>query len=366
MPSDPTVLPNRNNPLRVGYAGGGGCTMRIIGLLFIFVFLMRVWITSVLEYVQLEESYGQWTQTNATVVAFNATRRTYYTREFERTYFCPLLNYETTTGENITAIGNSDCVISMNETSDLVGNSVQVRYDPDNPEEFVEQDEYKSEMKLLTLLIACGVSLSILFTFVLIRTIMTGEGSTNEGEEVSGLERKAREELIRSKFHFQKVSSDKGNMNIANIDSKWEDICEHKEDNGKDKEKVDKQEEIDEESGGTSSSTGPAPDCGTCSSSATPSMTLPSLANTFALNSNLLSSWRRPAGVVTTECVICLEEYKPGDIICTAKTTECNHVFHEKCITSWLLANHDECPLCRVNLLKGSGDDDDHACVQVR
>eukprot|EP00531_Pseudo-nitzschia_arenysensis_P002426 CAMPEP_0116134060 /NCGR_PEP_ID=MMETSP0329-20121206/10447_1 /TAXON_ID=697910 /ORGANISM="Pseudo-nitzschia arenysensis, Strain B593" /LENGTH=299 /DNA_ID=CAMNT_0003628751 /DNA_START=16 /DNA_END=915 /DNA_ORIENTATION=- len=74
-------------------------------------------------------------------------------------------------------------------------------------------------------------------------------------------------------------------------------------------------------------------------------------------------------------CSICLEAYKVGDTVARLKRTpeqvarekrcesiaeaehehegECNHWFHEDCILEWL-QNHDECPLCRTNMIHGS------------
>jgi len=51
------------------------------------------------------------------------------------------------------------------------------------------------------------------------------------------------------------------------------------------------------------------------------------------------------------ECVICLEPYKPGQVLCSAKTNKCHHIFHEECAIAWLQESN-ECPLCRVNLLE--------------
>lgn len=51
------------------------------------------------------------------------------------------------------------------------------------------------------------------------------------------------------------------------------------------------------------------------------------------------------------ECTICLEHFKANETVSIPDSADCNHVFHQACITQWL-ENHDECPLCRVNLLQ--------------
>lgn len=51
------------------------------------------------------------------------------------------------------------------------------------------------------------------------------------------------------------------------------------------------------------------------------------------------------------ECVICLQAYKVGQVLCSAKTERCHHIFHEECAIGWLQESK-ECPLCRVNLLE--------------
>lgn len=50
------------------------------------------------------------------------------------------------------------------------------------------------------------------------------------------------------------------------------------------------------------------------------------------------------------ECCICLECYAPDENICVPITEGCNHVLHEDCMIEWL-KTHNECPLCRVQLL---------------
>ena len=52
-----------------------------------------------------------------------------------------------------------------------------------------------------------------------------------------------------------------------------------------------------------------------------------------------------------TECCICYRTVSAGNKI----TTECNHVFHNTCLTKWLLI-HEDCPLCRNDLCKTNKD----------
>lgn len=72
-------------------------------------------------------------------------------------------------------------------------------------------------------------------------------------------------------------------------------------------------------------------------------------------------SWRAATHSVRAlsreECTICLDNYEKGDVVCWSKTDQCDHIFHEGCISAWL-KDHDECPLCRTNLFEGVDDDD--------
>jgi hypothetical protein len=71
---------------------------------------------------------------------------------------------------------------------------------------------------------------------------------------------------------------------------------------------------------------------------------------------NFLSrSWRAAESSVRIfskqECSICLDAYKSGETIALAKNAEdCMHLFHQDCIVEWL-KNHNECPLCRADLM---------------
>lgn len=50
-------------------------------------------------------------------------------------------------------------------------------------------------------------------------------------------------------------------------------------------------------------------------------------------------------------CAVCIELYKPGDVL-TILT--CNHFFHKSCIEPWLL-EHRTCPMCKCDILKALG-----------
>ena len=62
------------------------------------------------------------------------------------------------------------------------------------------------------------------------------------------------------------------------------------------------------------------------------------------------------------ECLICIDEFINTDEITkispSVKIKEldcgCNHVFHKKCIKSWLCEHSNKCPVCRVEVDKGS------------
>ena len=53
-------------------------------------------------------------------------------------------------------------------------------------------------------------------------------------------------------------------------------------------------------------------------------------------------------GSVRIECVVCLEEFKNGELI--QPFPKCKHEFHTSCINSWLLGGKITCPICRFSL----------------
>jgi hypothetical protein len=50
-------------------------------------------------------------------------------------------------------------------------------------------------------------------------------------------------------------------------------------------------------------------------------------------------------------CAICLNGFKMGQLVCESKNGSCEHAFHERCLTKWLLEGHDGCPICRAKYL---------------
>jgi hypothetical protein len=46
-------------------------------------------------------------------------------------------------------------------------------------------------------------------------------------------------------------------------------------------------------------------------------------------------------------CAICLNHFKPEQLVCESKNPSCRHVFHKDCMVDWLMKKHDNCPMCR-------------------
>jgi hypothetical protein len=49
-------------------------------------------------------------------------------------------------------------------------------------------------------------------------------------------------------------------------------------------------------------------------------------------------------------CSICLEAFEVGEEVSWSRNTDCNHCYHQDCISQWLI-KHDECPVCRSDYL---------------
>ena len=123
---------------------------------------------------------------------------------------------------------------------------------------------------------------------------------------------------FRSAFHFQTVLVDKSNITAASIRSIEENKVKIEEDPPL------KLNETDRESS---------------------SIRLSDRKLSTIRWTNFLSSWRKPAK--EDVCPICLDEYHPGERICTSKTMACSHVFHQECMGEWL-RDHNTCPICRT------------------
>ncbi|UNI22040.1 RING-type E3 ubiquitin transferase [Purpureocillium takamizusanense] len=59
-------------------------------------------------------------------------------------------------------------------------------------------------------------------------------------------------------------------------------------------------------------------------------------------------------GETKTECTICIDELKIGDM---AVFLPCKHWFHEDCVVLWL-KEHNTCPICRTPIEKRNGPND--------
>lgn len=56
-------------------------------------------------------------------------------------------------------------------------------------------------------------------------------------------------------------------------------------------------------------------------------------------------------GFEQTQCSICLEEFEMGaDVL----TLPCDHDFHKKCVSEWLLQERGMCPLCKIEIDESS------------
>ena len=56
-------------------------------------------------------------------------------------------------------------------------------------------------------------------------------------------------------------------------------------------------------------------------------------------------------GESDNECLICTECFAKDESVCKL---ECNHHFHTSCLKPWLCENSNKCPVCRVEVAKGT------------
>jgi hypothetical protein len=151
---------------------------------------------------------------------------------------------------------------------------------------------------------------------------------------------KARQEQIPSKFHI---------CTIQTID-RVRSLIEHKESskkafNAEKKEGVMEDVSLDDDANTNTSS-----NTGSSGIDVEKGRQTSQVTNTESTSTLLLLSFWRKQDVENTECPICLERYKPGDTICVSKVAECDHIFHQECVSAWI-SKHDDCPLCRIDLM---------------
>lgn len=65
------------------------------------------------------------------------------------------------------------------------------------------------------------------------------------------------------------------------------------------------------------------------------------------------SSFKYDTGEPTQKCIVCLERFVEGEIC--RSLPRCNHVFHARCVDSWLI-QVPSCPLCRRIVVKPGVD----------
>ncbi|XP_072532767.1 E3 ubiquitin-protein ligase RNF128a isoform X2 [Salminus brasiliensis] len=59
----------------------------------------------------------------------------------------------------------------------------------------------------------------------------------------------------------------------------------------------------------------------------------------------------KETGPDADSCAVCIEAYKPGDVL---SVLTCSHFFHKVCVEPWLL-EHRTCPMCKCDVLKALG-----------
>jgi hypothetical protein len=248
--------------------------------------------------------------------------------------YCAELNFVTEDGESITT------TYCSYESEDIeIGSWLAIMYNPADPEEIKKVENYQEfrsdEEGSLRLTVGATVFFSVAYLACSIylcksQPELSPMNTTADTESPTGEPRESSEERgvrILSKFHFQDVLEGLSNTNATSIRAE---------------DKYDP-ETLKIEGKGEGGDEDDSSAIGNNSNHQESSWSL-------AGATNMLSSWRKPSR--DDECCICMETYNPGETICVARTTECDHVFHKDCISSWLQKNHDCCPLCRIDLMQ--------------
>ena len=59
-------------------------------------------------------------------------------------------------------------------------------------------------------------------------------------------------------------------------------------------------------------------------------------------------------------CPICHEEFQHDDELASSRNEACCHTaFHSGCIISWLMRDHEECPICRSQFIVENMESED-------
>jgi hypothetical protein len=289
------------------------------------------------NYSSLNSSFDQWINAEAEIVGTTRSRDeegdygSYFTDYY---FYCAEVNFITQEGDDITTTIDTRC--SERSSAIPIGDLLEIIYNPKDPTDIIEVTAYENALKALAYAIGIAVTFMLGFfgCFVLLwikrsapyethhrtRRTSVAAGDVESPEDEIELQQ-VREEQILAQFHFQTVMEDMSNTTATSIRSgELQDIR-------------NKTATTDEEEDTST----------TANTDTDDSVQYPDTTNVSSASTTKLSR--------EDECCICMERYNPGDIICAASTTACDHVFHKHCVANWL-QNHNLCPLCRVDLMQ--------------
>lgn len=330
---DPTAPPP---PAEEAISRKQACA-RVIAILLALGASIWCWNTvvrSAMNYSSLSNTFDQWLTAPARIVGSNRTRKelegnsgVYEIGDFlpyfsEGYFYCTIIKYTTEDGANVTTVMDTRC--TDHSSSIKIGQSLDILYDPEDLKDVVEVTVFESSMRALV--VATGIStafaLGFFGCFVLLfvkrKTPMPNNRGTRRRTRRTDVESpeediEMREAQILGQFLYQTVLEDGSNTTAKIVRS------------GEVQQEVSMKLSVDESENSLTT------------------------ANTDTDNS-VQSHDPVTTTTRTNACCICMEAYAPGEIICAARTTECDHVFHKQCLASWL-QNHNQCPLCRVDLM---------------
>eukprot|EP00980_Cylindrotheca_fusiformis_P008459 scaffold1786_cov138-Cylindrotheca_fusiformis.AAC.17 len=259
-------------------------------------------------------------------------------------------------GNVITTTMRTLCVSEPRKIN--LGERFEILYNPDDPKEVMKTQDFHDTASSLTLAISLAIIFALCFfsCFLILwkknitpldLTYRTSRNVAPTEEELE--QQRLRAEKFRNRFVFQTVLDDTSNITASQIRSNSKMAPEHDDDDVDVEKDFPKKEEKNEANAAESD----IEQGKTVPESGADVRNLLAVAKEVAAASSrrLSCSWNNIGGG-DHECCICMEEYRPGETVCVAKTTACNHVFHKSCIAAWVQNNHDGCPLCRMDLMK--------------